>query len=101
MAKFLISEGRYYAQLDEAAFFGWLQAISGVTKVEGTQAGLVVHLRTSRLSEAALRDLLALHFRYGLSMHSLAQFETPRNTSWFKAPDAYWYENVFGKSTAA
>jgi len=100
MAKLLIREGRYYAQLDEAAFFSWLQSISGVTKVEGTQEGLVVHLRSSRLSEVALRDLLALHFRYELPMQSLAQFETPKNSSWFKAREAYWYNKVFGKGSA-
>jgi hypothetical protein len=97
MPKLLICEGTYYSQLDEGAFFTWLQSISGVTKVVGTPDGLVVTLRSKRLSQAALRELLALHFRYGLSMQKLAQFETPENSTWFRSPQAYWYAKVFGQ----
>ncbi|MDR4520934.1 MAG: hypothetical protein R3E36_10115 [Nitrosomonas sp.] len=95
MPKLLIRECRYHAQLDEAAFFGWLQSISGVVKVLGTPDGLVVTLRSKRLSQPALRDLLALYFRYGLPMQDLAQFETPENKQWFRSPQAYWYARVF------
>ena len=95
MPKLLIHEGMYFSQLDERAFFGWLESIPGVVRVVGTPAGLEVTLRSRRLSQAALRDLLALHFRYGLPMQSLAQFETSQNTSWFRYPHAYWYSKVF------
>jgi len=95
MPKLLIREGVYYSQLDEDAFFGWLQSISGVVRVVGTPEGLVVTLRSKRLSQAALGDLLALHFRYGLPMETLAQFETPKNKSWFRSPRAYWHAKVF------
>lgn len=95
MPKLLIHEGTYFSQLDERAFFGWLEAIPGVVKAVGTPAGLEVALRSKRLSQDALRNLLALHFRYGLPMQSLAQFETSQNTSWFRCPTAYWYSKVF------
>ena len=95
MPKLLIHEGMYYSQQDEAAFFGWLQSIAGVDKVVGTRAGLEVTLRSKRLSEVALRDLIAIHFRYGLPMQGLAQFETPKNSSWFRSPQAYWFARVF------
>ena len=97
MPKLLIRECRYYAQLDEDAFFHWLQSISGVVKVTGTPEGLVVHLRSKHMSRPALGDLIALYFRYGLPMQDLAQFETPENTSWFRAPHTYWYAKVFGQ----
>lgn len=96
MAKLIINEGMYYAPLDERAFFEWLQAIPGVVSVVGIPAGLEVTLRSKRLSQATLRDLLAIHFRYGLPMKGLAQFETPQNNSWFRSPQAYWYSEVFG-----
>lgn len=75
MPKLLIREGMYYSQRDEAAFFGWLQAIAGVVRVVGTHAGLEVTLRSKRLSEATLRDLIAIHFRYDLPMQELAQLK--------------------------
>jgi len=96
----VVHERSYYSQLDEAAFFKWLESIAGVKKVVGTPDGLMVSLRSSRLSEPALRDLIALHFRYSLPMHRLAQFETPQNRSWFRAPHMYWHDRVFGKAAA-
>jgi hypothetical protein len=100
MPKLIIHEGTYYWQSDEAAFYRWLKSIPGVTDVVGKPKGLVVTLRSKRLSQTALRSLLALHFRYGLPMHALAQFETPENTSWFRAPKMYWHSRVFGKQAA-
>jgi len=97
MPKLLIREGMYYSPKDEEAFFGWLQSIAGVVKVAGTHAGLEVTLRSKRLSETALRNLIAIHFRYGLPMRELAQFETPQNSSWFRSPQAYWYAKVFSQ----
>jgi hypothetical protein len=97
MPHVLIREGIYFSQSDEAAFFRWLESIPGVVRVVGTPEGLVVSLRSKRLSQVALRELLSLHFSYGLSMRELVQFETPQNQSWFRAPHMYWHEEVFGK----
>lgn len=97
MAHLLIHEGRYFSQSDEAAFFHWLQSIPGVLGVVGTHDGLVVSLRSKRLSQIALRELLALHFRYGLPMKDLAQFETAKNRNWFRSAQAYWHTKVFGR----
>jgi len=97
MPKFHVPECSYYSQADEAAFFAWLQSIPGVRSVVGTPTGLEVTLQSSRLSQIALRELLALHFRYGLPMSELARFETAQNKPWFRASHMYWYERVFGK----
>ena len=86
----------YYSAGDERAFFAWLQSIPGVVKVEGRGRELCVHLRSKRLSAAALRELLALYSRYQGNMRELAQFEQSSNASWFRNPKAYWYEGVFG-----
>lgn len=50
----------------------------------------------SRLSEASLRDLLALFSRYEIPMKQLAQFEDAKNAAWFRAPHMYWHKKVFG-----
>lgn len=51
---------------------------------------------SSRLSEASLRDLLALFTRYEIPMAQLAQFRTSKNEHWFAAPNMYWHKRVFG-----
>jgi hypothetical protein len=92
----LIFEREYFSPADESAFFRWLSSIPGVTQTIGTPAGLEVTLRSRQPGDVALRELLALHFRYGLPMKDLAQYKSERNSAWFASPTAYWHEAVFG-----
>jgi hypothetical protein len=62
---------------DEKAFFGWLESIGGVTKVEGRGTGLVIHLRSKRISQTVLRELFAIYRRYGGDLSELANFQPP------------------------
>ena len=61
--------------------------------------GLIVRLKR-RPGKLDLRSLLALCYRYGVDMWQLAKFETAANRSWFRAPRAFWYKAVFGRSGA-
>jgi hypothetical protein len=97
MRYLVIKEPNFYSAADESYFFSWLKTIPGVIEVVGESHGLVVSFRSARLSRSALQDLIALHARYGLPMEGLAQFQTPKNLSWFRAPEKYWHERVFGK----
>lgn len=97
MPRLRIIEGTYYSQGDEAAFFDRLREIPGVIGVVGSPEGLLVTLRSKKLSNVALRELIALHFRYSLPMKELAQFETPKNKNWFRSRAAFWYAGVFGR----
>jgi hypothetical protein len=63
---------------DEKAFFTWLESIGGVTRVEGRGTGLVIHLRSKRISKTALRELVAIYRRYGGEPGELAQFRPPK-----------------------
>jgi hypothetical protein len=83
---------RFGSQLDEKHLFAWALEIPGV--VSWDQDTLVIRSRT--ISEASLRDLLALFRRYNIPMKQLQIFLTPRNEGWFKNPMMYWYEGVFG-----
>jgi hypothetical protein len=101
MRYLVIQEPVYYSAADESYFYSWLKAIPGVIDAVGEAHGLVVSFRSRQLSHQALKDLIALHARYDLPMESLAQFEMPSNSSWFRAPEKYWHERVFGKSTGS
>jgi len=65
---------QFGSSLDEKAFFAWLESIGGVTKVEGKGTGLVIHLRSKRISKTALRELFAIYRRYGGDLRELVQF---------------------------
>lgn len=84
---------RFGSQLDEKHLFQWALEISGVLRWE--QDTLVV--RSRRISEEALRDLLSLFSRYNIPMAQLSQFKNSQNDAWFTAPHMYWHKKVFGK----
>lgn len=81
------------SQLDEKHLFEWAIQIPGVLRWE--QDTLVVR---TNLSQASLRDLLALFSRYQIPMAQLAQFRTNKNENWLAAPQMYWRARVFGKA---
>ena len=87
---------RFFHHADERAFFEWLERIPCVASVKGEgHRGLVVRLKR-RPGQDDLRQFLALGRRYGFDMRQLAKFETDVNRSWFRNPQAYWHEAVFG-----
>ena len=78
-------------QLDEKHLFQWASEIDCFVRWQ--QDTLVVWSR--RISEAALRDLIALFWRYGIPMQQLAQFQNSANENWFTSSTAYWHKKVF------
>jgi hypothetical protein len=87
----------FYSQADEDAFFSWLERISCVRGVEGVGSELHVKISRRVISNSCLRELIAICFRYGITMHQLAQFETSANATWFRGnPSAFWHQHVFG-----
>lgn len=79
------------SQLDERHLFEWAMQVPGVLRWE--QDVLVV--KSLNISQASLRDLLALFSRYQIPMQQLAQFRNTRNEAWFADPQMYWYKKVF------
>ena len=91
MVRLDCSNIRFGSQLEEKHLFLWASEIAGFLRWE--EGTLVMR---SRISDAALRELLALFWRYRIPMQQLAQFENERNASWFRAPNMYWHRRVFG-----
>lgn len=85
---------RFLSPGDESAFFRWAEDIPGIASVTGEGENIVLMAR-ARLSEQALRELIALFHRYNAPLAQLAVFATPANSSWFISPDAYWHKLVF------
>jgi len=74
----------YHSPGDEAAFFGWLQAIPGVLAVGGIGTGLHIQIRSTRLSRGSLMELVALYRRYGGDLRELSLFVTAVNRAWLE-----------------
>jgi len=92
----IIRGPRYFSHGDETAFFAWLESIPCVDDVKGRLKDL--HIRLKRPpSNADLRELIALLYRYRMNMKPLAAMKTPSNAKWFDDESKYWHAKVFGK----
>jgi hypothetical protein len=97
MATVTLHGPKYFSDGDETAFFTWLERIPGVISVKGEHPDkLTVQIDDSKFTDETLRELIAVHHRYGVTMRDLARFETPNNRSWFRSSTAYWHKAVFG-----
>lgn len=64
----------FWSTLDEKAFFAWLEAIPGVTRVDGNGTGLLIRLGSRRLSKNAVRELVGIYRRYGGDRKEIEKF---------------------------
>jgi hypothetical protein len=92
----IAKEVLYRSQGDENAFFAWLNSIQCVSQVRGVDRELQIQLGAP--TDAELRELIALFFRYGIEQSQLAQLLNPQNAAWFRdEKSAYWHSGVFGQ----
>ena len=87
---------RFFSRIDERIFFDWLKMLPCVSNVEGKGDALFIRVLESKVDECALRDLLALFWRYKIGMKQLAAFDKKEFADWFHSKGAYWYKSVFG-----
>jgi hypothetical protein len=87
----------FYSPGDELSFFEALRRIKAIRRIEGAGDSILLHT-SSRISDTALRDLIALFRRYRISSRQLAQFLTESNRHWFHDPQAFWHRRVFASS---
>lgn len=87
----------YCSRLDEDMFFEWISKIPGILKWDGERENLYLYVKSRRLSNANLRDFLALFYRYKVDMKQLSIFLNSSNKKWFfDNKKAYWHRSVFG-----
>ena len=85
----------YGSYNDEASFFGWLDRIPAVRAYGGRVRILSIDVDPN-LDEASLHDLIAIFSRYRLDMKQLRVFDGPAAGEWFRDPQKYWHEAIFG-----
>lgn len=89
------------SNLDEEAFFRWLQSIPGVVSIDGfdmrftsssAETGAAHRIGISRVefNEWSLRELLALYHRYNLDFGELAIFVDENNRNWVYDKRKFW-----------
>jgi hypothetical protein len=97
MIKIDTSPIRYFSYFDEKSFFEWAQSIPCISSVDGG----FLHIKSKRLSEQNLRDLIAIMYRYKLPMQQLQKFCNSSNEHWFKSSKMFWFKPVFSPTSGS
>ena len=85
----------FYSEADEFSFFDFIKHIKGISKFEGNVKGMFLYV-PKPVSDANLRNILALFYRYKIDMKQLAQFCNNKNEKWFKNTEKYWFKKIWG-----
>lgn len=68
-------------------------------KIYRRQSGCVfIYLKSKKVSDVCLRELIALFHRYKIDTQLLAIFLSGKNKIWLKNDKAFWYKNMFKAS---
>jgi len=85
----------FYSDGDERRFFEGLADITCIANVRGVVRDLVFDLHTGHLGQEALRELIALLWRYGISLVPLAVLADKPRFAWLRHPRWYWSSSMF------
>lgn len=85
----------FYSMGDERRFFQGLKEISSITEVCGVGRNLIIKIQMRSFSKDNLRELLALLWRYSISLAPLKVFADKKKFLWLNDSRCYWYKSMF------
>ncbi|WP_162898973.1 hypothetical protein [Ralstonia solanacearum] len=88
----------FYSSGDESRFFKGLEEISAIKGFAGSGRGLRVSLDMRSLGQESLRDLIALLWRYQISLEPLALLAQRKKFIWLQDKRSYWHKSMFGEN---
>ncbi len=87
----------YYSSIDEDLFFEWIKRIPSIIEFRGISDELHLYIKSNIIPDDDLRELIALFYRYKISMKQLTIFLNQNNKEWFYGkPKGYWHKKTFG-----
>lgn len=93
--KILINLTTFYSLGDERRFFQGVNENPAVSNARGIGRQLEVTLVLNRLNRDAVRDLIALLWRYGVSLVALSGLADKERFKWLDDERYYWYKSMF------
>lgn len=85
----------YYSHGDEKRFFDGLKKNPAVGDVRGIGRDLIIRIKKSSLNQDATRDLIALLWRYGITLKPLRVLSREKKFAWLRDKDGYWHKSMF------
>lgn len=96
----IATDVHYYHDMDERAFFEWLDRMSFVCEYHGIGRDLFI-VFNKLPTDDDLWEIIGFCRRYGIDMTQLAKFLTDENRGWLCDPAMSWYSEIFGSQAQA
>ena len=90
-----ITLGSFYSKGDEGSLFMGFKEIAAIRSVQGIGRDLLLDIEVAGLHKEAMRELLALLWRYGIPLRPLRAFAEKRKFTWLNDPKGYWHSAMF------
>ena len=97
----IIEEDLFYSHNDEERFYAALEDNPGIKSIrafhqgKGRRTGVELRIDPKRMTPDALRDLLALMWRYECPLPPLRVFADTKKHAWLKNKEMYWFKPMF------
>ena len=90
-----IALSSFYSRGDERRLFLGFEEISAIRSVKGVGPDLLLDIEVAALNKEAMRELLALLWRYGIPLAPLRTFAEKTKFKWLNDQQGYWYGAMF------
>jgi hypothetical protein len=87
----------FYSRGDERRLFLGFKEIPAIRSVQGVGRDLLLDIEVAALGKEAMRELLALLWRYGIPLAPLHTFAEKKKFSWLNDAQGYWHSAMFKK----
>ena len=85
----------FYSRGDERRLFMGFKEIAAIRGVQGIGGDLLLDIDVARMNKEAMRELLALLWRYEIPLAPLRAFAEKKKFIWLNDPEGYWYNAMF------
>jgi hypothetical protein len=85
----------FYSRGDERRLFLGFKEIPAIRSVQGAGRDLLLDIEVAALGKEAMRELLALLWRYGMPLAPLRTFAEKKKFSWLNDTQGYWHSAMF------
>ncbi|GKT19449.1 hypothetical protein AVHY2522_22505 [Acidovorax sp. SUPP2522] len=90
-----IALGSFYSRGDERRLFQGLEEITAIRSVKGVGRDLLIDVSIAALNKEAMRELVALLWRYEIPLAPLRAFAEKKKFEWLNDSQGYWYSAMF------
>jgi hypothetical protein len=95
--KLTIDLATFYSMGDERRFFQGLNDNPAISDIKGIGRQLECDLMLRNLNRDSLRDLMALLWRYGISLKPISVLSERKKFEWLNDERGYWHRSMFQK----